>query len=341
MGNIKYRELDISKMYWGDQEVSKIYYGNTLIYEAGGEAGGETCVVSGLGSSSPSSVSFTKSSGFTKAGLGIEEIIYNGDTFIKIPTMYRKINDISNGQITSYTISNVALDSDFQAYSCFYDSNNVLLPYILIGKYYNTSSNSCVSKSNTTPVSLDLNTGRTYAKNRGTGYQLYDWQIHRLWQDLITCFKESVNTNSGTAWTKDELGIIWNKTTSFLDGIMIGKSGYLWFCSNPNYYVGSSGDTSNMPSFYQAAWFRSPKSGEIMALSYYANNPFFNFPSSTTSNSSYDTYYCDQYNPVNDSTRDIGIEPGNAASSYGCYGMRLRLIGVVSSYAVRLCYRPL
>ena len=79
---------------------------NVVISVSGGSQTPITAMVSGLGSSSPSSVNFTVDNDFTVAGLGIEEVTMGGDTFIKIPTMYRKVNTVSNNQITSFTIAN-------------------------------------------------------------------------------------------------------------------------------------------------------------------------------------------------------------------------------------------
>lgn len=298
---------------------------------------GYKCVVTGLGSSNTSSVGFQKDAGFTLAGLGIEEITKDGDTFIKIPTMYRKVNSVSSNQITSFTISSGKIDNDYQPYPCFLDESGGLLPYVLIGKYYSNSSTRMQSVSNTSPTAQTIGNARTNARNRGTGYQLYDWQIQKLWQDLIICFKTTINTNSGTAWTYDELGIYWGTSSIWIDGI-VNDNATLAFSYKPSKYIDNATSSSDG---YQSASYSLPttNSQEIQALGYDSSNPFLNCPKSTTNNSSYNTYYCDyySYSSGNLPVRSVVGAAGAHAGAFGCDALNDWTV----TLGVRLCYRPL
>lgn len=300
---------------------------------------GYRCTVNNLGASSPSTITFSKDVGFTVQGLGIEEVTKNGDTFIKIPTMYRKVNSASSNQITSFTIANAKIDNDYQPYSCFVAEDGSLLDYVLIGKYWNTSSNGCVSTTASTASSMTLATGRNYAQARGIGYQLFDWQMQKLWQDLIICLKMTVNTNSGTAWTYDELGIYWTAQYGWIDGVM-GSSGTWKLCNKPSKYVSLSTTSDTIPSDYVSAGYSQPTTtNEISKLGYDTNNPFFNYPSAVVSNSSYNTYYCDGYY-YSSGNRPVRSVVGDASANYGAFYC-LANLGWTGTFGVRLCYRPI
>lgn len=319
---------------------NSIAYGATIVYQVQEE--GKKCTTSNLGASDPSTVEFTKGVGFTTQGLGIEEITFNGDTFIKIPTMYRKVNSVSDNQITSFTIANSKIDNDYEPYSCFVDERGYILPYILIGKYWNTSANSCVSTTNSvSPARVTTAVGRTNARARGAGYQLFDWQMKKLWQDLMICLKENIDINAGTAWTYDELGIYWNtdaQSYGWIDGV-IGSSGTWYFCMKPSKYASLTNITDTIPSDYVSVSYAQPTSSamEIKALGYDANHSFFNFPSDVVSNSNYNTYYCDGYWYAADS-HPIVARVGGAAS-YGAF-MTVSNDAWTNTNGVRLCYRP-
>lgn len=298
------------------------------------------CTVANLGSSSPSSVSFTKDSGFTKTGLGIEDVTVAGDTFVKIPTMYRKINAISSNQITSFTIANGQLDNTYEPYSCFIDENNNLLPYVLIGKYWNTTETGCVSTTEGSAAKVITSVGRGSATSRGTGYQMFDWQLYQVWRDLIICFKETVNTNSGSGIPYDEIGIYWDANDGWIDGV-IGANGAWKTCAKPSKYASLSNTTDSIPSDYVSIGYSQPTTdGEIQKLGYDSNNPFFNFPNAVISNNNYNTYYCDIYY-VNPDNRPVFIRCGAPNASYGVFACDVSGNWSTLKMGVRLCYRPI
>ena len=277
------------------------------------------CICEGLGSSSPSSVVFTKDTTFTLAGLGIEEVVIDGNTFIKIPTMYKKFDTVVSNQLTKFTISNAQIDSSYQPYPCFIDENNNLLEYILIGKYW-ISSSSVANSVNATASSMTIGTGRTLCQAKtDANYQglLYDWQIHQLWRDLIICFKQTVNTNSGSGIGTDgidDLGIKWGSNYCWVDGLA-SDSRTIRFSYKPSAYVDSP---TNSTTDYVAVGYTMPTgNGNITKLGYDSNHPFVNMPTSA-SGSSYTTYYCDQfYGSSNNRPFYAGV--GDAGAAYGAF----------------------
>lgn len=292
--------------------------------------------VSGVGSSSPSAVTFDVDDGFTVAGIGIEEVTMGGDTFIKIPTLYRKVNTVVSNQITSFTISTAALDNTYQPYSVFVDENGNLLEYVLIGKYYNSSSSNMISRSQSGAVSMTIGNARTFARARGTGYQQYDWQFQKLWQDLIVVFKRTYNTNAGTAWTYDEMGIYWGTNGCWIDGIC-HNSAVIAVSNKPSKYVDSA--TTSTDGYFGVSYnLPTTSSGNITKLGYDSSHPFVNFPSAA-SGSSYTSYYCDGYY-YSSGSHPVRSFVGNANASDGAF---FGSASVAWSYtdSVRLCYRPL
>ena len=250
--------------------------------------------------------------------------------------LLKTVNTVSSNQITSFTISSGQIDSTYEPYSVFLAEDGSLLPYVLIGKYWNNSSSRMQSVSNTSATTMAIGTARTYARNRGTGYQQYDWQFQKLWQDLIICFKATINTNSGTAWTTDELGIYWGTTSTWVDGVA-NDTASLVFSYKPTQYIDSPTSSS---TGYQAASYTLPTtSSEISKLGYDSSNPFINYPSATTSNSSYNTYYCDGYYYSSDN-HPVYSYVGFGATNDGAFYCSANNAWS-STFGVRLCYRPL
>lgn len=308
--------------------------GDTTIYAL--LSHGQQATVSNLGSSSPSSVTFQVDNGFPTS---FEEVTFNGDVFIKIPTMYKKVILESNYQIVSFSIATAQLDSSYKPYPCFLDESGNLLPYVLIGKYWNKSSTTITSVASGNITSLTIGNARTYARNRGTGYQLYDWMFQRLWQDLIIVAMRTVNTNSGNGINTDALGFNWQSVGGWIDGIT-HTSGKLAVSYKPSKYVDSA--TTSTDGYVSIGYNLTTTTSSnqcISRLGYDVNNPFVNYPSATVTNESYNTYYCDRYS-YSSGNYPLCTFVGSGAPSYGafCYsagGSWTSLLGV------RLCYRPL
>lgn len=297
--------------------------------------------VSGLGSASPANVTFTVDPGFTIARLGIGEVNMGGDTFISFPTMYRKVNSVYNGQITSFTIANGPVDSSFEPYSVFIAEDGVtVLPYVLLGKYATSSAAGMESVSNTNWQRMTIQDGRTYARQRGTGYQQFDWQFQKLWQDLIIVFSQTVNINPGQHLTTDLFGIYWSGMGGCLvDGIW-SNSGSIVFSYKPSKYVNAP--TANTDGYKSVPYNGNYVTGsnEVKKLGYNASDPFINIPTDVISNNSYNTYYCDDCYFTENSVPISYVYSTNTSAKYGAFHFGIGDVVTVKKF-VRLCYRPI
>lgn len=293
---------------------------------------GYKATVSNLGSSSTSSVNFVKDSNFPTT---FEEITIGSDIFIKIPTMYKKVNTVVSNQITSFSIATGQIDNTYQPYPCFLKEDGSLMPYILIGKYW-ISSTTTANSVNASASSMAIGTARTLCRAKGTGYLLYDWMIHKLWQDLIIVLKQTINTNSGTAWTTDELGIYWGTSGCWVDGL-ISDSNTIRFSYKPSSYVDSP--TSSSDGYNVASYTMSASEGNITKLGYDSTHPFVNMPSSA-SGTSYTTYYCDAYYDGGTNNRPFRAIVGYANAVSGAFFSSF-YDDWTNTYACRLCLRPI
>lgn len=295
-----------------------------------------TATVSNLGASNPANVVFTKDANFTVSGLGIEEVTINGNSFIKIPTLYRKITGLSDNQITSFTISNGKQDAGFKPYPVFIAENGYTLPYVLIGKYC-SSSTSVMNSVDTTAATMSISNARINARALGAGYQLYDWQFQKMWQDLLIMIKETVNTNSGGgAWDYDDLGIYWASNAVWIDGIA-SSNGNIAVSYKPSKYANEA--TYNTDG-YKGISYSLPTTThyEVQSLGYDSENPFANYPKAVTYNGSWNTYYCDGYE-YDSGSRPLFTIPGAGTAIYGAYYTRFNGTWNGTQKA-RLCYRP-
>ena len=292
--------------------------------------------VSGLGAEDPSTVTFTEEG--ATFDWSFPEVTVNGNIFIKIPTMYRKVNTVVDNQITSFSLSKQKVDNDYQPYPCFLDSDGTtVLDYVLIGKYC-SSSTSVMNSVNATAATQTLENGRTNARALSTGYQLYDWQIQKLFVDLALLKSKNVNFQDGSATISEYLGIAHLDQAVWIDGIYHNSS--IWYSAlNPANYV--SNPSTHPPVGYSALSYGAPTDSgyEVKALGYDSNNPFVNYPSAVVSNSNYNTYYCDGY------YYDSGSCPVYSRVGYASAGRGLwNWFGSdswSSAYGVRLCYRPI
>lgn len=292
--------------------------------------------VSNLGAENPTTVVFnTPADSVPKPW---SEVEFNGDVFIKFPKMYRKIVTVTDNQITAFEIADKKLDNSYKLYPCFIDESGNELDYILVGKYMSKSSTTCNSVASGSVVSQTLSDGRTKAIARGTGYQLMDWRIHRLWQDLLICAKKTVNTNSGSGIATDALGLHWGVDAQWMDGF--GHDGSSWVYSNsPSKYIDSP--TAVSDGYAAISGYTAPISSggrEIKKLGYDSTQPFFNYPSEVIKNSSYNTYYCDDHY-YSSGYSSVRVRVGDTrpyAGAFCCNGAYWS-----STYGVRLCYRPI
>lgn len=293
--------------------------------------------VSNLGAQDPSTVVFnTPADSVPKPW---SEVEFNGDVFIKFPKMYKKIVTVTDNQITAFEIANAKLDDNYKLYPCFIDESGNELDYILVGKYMSKSSTTCNSVASGSVESQTISNGRTKARARGAGYQLMDWRIQRLWQDLVICVYKKIDINGGQGITEDAIGLNWTGTSHWIDGFSHNKT--VWVYSNsPSKYVDNPTSITNGYAIISTYTAPTLTDKEIKKLGYDSAQPFFNYPSEVVSNSSCNTYYCDAYYYASENY-PISL---NVASS------RWLEQGAFNCYAstswdfpdnVRLCYRPI
>lgn len=293
--------------------------------------------VSNLGAEDPNTVVFnTPADSVPKPW---SEVEFNGDVFIKFPKMYKKIVTVTDNQITAFEIANKKIDNDYKLYPCFIDEGGNELDYILVGKYVSKSSTTCNSVASGSIVNQTLSNGRTRARARGNGYQLMDWRIQRLWQDLIICAYKKIDINGGQGITEDAIGLNWQGTSQWVDGFSHNEN--VWMYSNsPSKYVNNPTNSTN--GYFSISTYTAPTltDKEIKKLGYDSAQPFFNYPSEVASNSSYNTYYCDAYY----------YSSGNHPISMNVDSSKWLEQGAFNCYAsnswdrvghVRLCYRPI
>lgn len=294
--------------------------------------------IGGLGNSSPTSQTYV-SSGATFP-TSFEEVTKDGDIFIKIPTMYRKVNTVSSNQITSFTISNAKEDDSYYPYPCFVRPDGSVMDYILIGKYM-ISSGSTANSVNATNVSLTPAQGIALCKNKGAGYYPYDVWTQKLFQDLELAIGKKVNYQDGSAAiTVSKIGLNHLDQYHWVLGV-IGSSGSWYACYDPDKYQALEATDSPIPQDYVQIGYVQPttSSVEIQKLGYDESNPFFNYPTAVVSNSSYNTYYCDGYF-YSSGNRPVDSVVGSSNAGRGLWYC-LASDGWSGSVGVRLCFRPL
>ena len=306
-------------------------YDGTFVVKASWKAS-----VSNLGAQDPNTVVFNTPADSVQKPWS--EVEFNGDVFIKFPKMYKKIVTVTDNQITAFEIANKKIDNDYKLYPCFIDESGNELDYILVGKYMSKSSTTCNSVASGSKVNQTLSNGRTRARARGIGYQLMDWRIQRLWQDLVICTYKKININSGSGITTDTLGLEWEKSSNWIDGFCHIDSSWV-YSNSPSKYIDSP--TALSEGYASISGYTAPtiNGEEIKKLGYDSAQPFFNYPSGVISNSSFNTYYCDGYYYYSSGNRPIYVVVGNPNAANGAF-----VCGANDwSYAscVRLCYRPI
>ena len=314
---------------------------STWIYPSATETTGYMSVT-GLGNSDPASQTYTYDSNFPRSFPMVKDI-YNNE-FIKIPTIYRSVT-VTDGQITGYKLSLTQIDSSYEPYPCFVDetNSNAILPYILIGKWC-ISNTSTANSVNATPSSMNIGQARILCRNRGTGYQQFDWKIRQLFTDLGVVLSRIININN--SWKiYDVLGIYHQEQYIWVDGIIKGSnedSNAWYFADKEADYYSPAGTTETEATIlgndYHKLSYSAPSTGGyITKLGYDSSHPFENYPNET--GGSQTTYYCDYFYTAS-GARPVYCRLGYANANSGwwyCYADRV-WSGAVSA---RLCFRPI
>ena len=304
--------------------------------------------VSGLGSSTINTQTYTYDADFPRSFQEVTDTY--GNVFIRIPTIYRKVLSAADGQITGYALATSKLDSDYEPYPCFVDetNSNAVLPYVLIGKWC-VSSTSAANSVNATYSNMSMANGRTLCRNRGIGYQQYDWKFQKLFTDLGVVLSRTININQGN-YIYEIMGIRHQETYIWVDGLVRGCSedNTAWFaCDVEANYQNAGGGTSTATTvseatilnngYYKLSYTAPSGNGWITKLGYDTDHPFFNYPNAATGGSS-TAYYCDQYYQSSGS-RPVDCYVGYSGNFCGWFYCNTGDYWS-NSYAVRLCFRP-
>lgn len=296
--------------------------------------------VSNLGAQDPNTVVFnTPEDSIPKPW---SEVEFNGDVFIKFPKMYKKIVTVTDNQITAFEIASKKIDDDYKLYPCFIDENGNELDYILVGKYETKSDTTCNSVETGSVVPQTISNGREKAKSRGTGYQIMDWRIQRLWQDLVICVAKKIKINNGhpSGLPIDAIGIHWDGN-QWIDGFCCNNATWL-YSNTPSKYVNAP--TANTESYSEISGYAASASRgkSIKKLGYDSTQPFFNYPSEAITGSTFTTYYCDAFSRYYTTENNpISTNVGNASAGVGAFRCDGYFGWTSTSPTVRLCYRPI
>ena len=299
--------------------------------------------VTGLGNSAPDSQTYTYDSNFPRAFPMVKDIYNN--KFIKIPTIYRSVT-VTDGQITGYKLATTQIDSSYEPYPCFVDetNSNAILPYILIGKWC-ISSTSTANSVNATSSSMSIGQARTLCRNRGTGYQQFDWKIRQLFTDLGVALSRIININNN--WKiYGVLGIYNQEQYIWVDGIIQGSNEYTdawYFADKEADYYSPAGTTETEATilsnnYHKLSYSASSANGWIAKLGYDSSHPFENYPNET--GGSQTTYYCDQFYQSS-GARPVLCVLGDASANSGWWRCDASNGVWSSAYSARLCYRPI
>ena len=285
--------------------------------------------IMGLGSYWPSRQVIIRSFDFPDSFPEVRDAY--GNIFIKIPTIYRKILQVKNGQITAFKISTKKLSEDYYPYSVFLyeneDRETEILPYVLIGKYGGgnfkdngallTSSSSVDGDEKIQARGL-IDFARLAAQGFGPGYQQYDWQFQKLLTDLILAIKKQVNFQNGGKTIFESLGVSDLDLRYWIDGVNVitegSRNGNEVTVSSQKWQVCDSPENYDKADSYNEAYdtptplsvptlitdkYATIANGVTSVLGYQTSVngrlDFFNYPTSLAAEESYITYYCDNF----------------------------------------------
>ena len=292
--------------------------------------------VTGLGSQNPADVVFTNVGSFPDSYSVNQFTMGDGNVYLRIGTMYRTIDEITNGQITAFTISERPIKENSQPYSAFVRPDGTVANHVFIGKHCSSSSTLLDSKPNTTPVQMNVATARAAAVENGAGYQLFDWQFQKLYVDLAMCTREKVDFCDGSTPPLEHYLIDDLELPLHVDGIA-AADGHWYIANDPTNYVNEP--NSETTGYTEAGYTVTTSyglSGNVKSLGYDINNPFFNYPNDLNSDALYSTYYCDICQTGSDN-RHIRTIIGGSDAVNGLFSATI-VAWTRNSYA-RLCLR--
>ena len=297
-------------------QLPKVYNADQTLYAMWVETPADTITITGFGEQNPNNIVYVLDDNVKAliadiiAGNYDEDDVY-GNHFVRYPTFYRKILTSSLGQITSIAISTTQLTSDYEPYTCFVKPDRVtVMPYVLVGK--------SIWKNAT------IGSARTDARNIGTGYQLLDWQIFKMLQDLGIGYYKTINpTNNPYLGLSGWNGGLW------IDGVCKNNTQWLFAYDPANY---RDSPTSSSTGYNVASYASPSSSGVTKVVGYDSNHPFFNFCNAVGGSST--EYYKANFN------YGSGNKPVFSSVLTGVWGCSAHYDWSYTT-GVRLCYRPI
>lgn len=295
------------------------------------------CAIANLGSSNTSLVQFSKNALFQTEAQAWEEVTIGSDKFAKFTTWYYKKYKDGNGLVQTI-MSQKREDSGFQPYSCFLDENGNILPYILIGRYC-LSSTETANSVDASRATMAPAVGRALCQAKGTGFQMMDIAMQMFWRDLALAVSEKVNFNNGEG-VASYLGLA--RMTDggwWIDGCFHIDAN-LYVSNQPSKYAGSNdSNPSATQDGYEKISYALPTTSDswITALGVDPQHGDINVPIAV--GGSQTTYYCDKYYYAS-GNRPCNVDVGNANADRGLF----RFYGHnawSTAYGVRLCYKPI
>lgn len=254
----------------------------------------------------------------------VRETLSTGDVMVKIPKFwYRRFRsgNIEHIQIADGPTPNFELHPAFNHAGAAKD-------YLYVGAYKTSSNNKSVSLAEPT-AQTDMDTARSKATSKGTGWGLMDISTLSAIQMLILVefannnvqlvigkgYTSSVSSNACSTGTCDNVprltgslatspsdvvwrGIegFWGNLYEFVDGVLDGPGGKYYVCNNPSQYT-SKALTGYTECSYGTG--QSPDSGLytkfITQEGLDVNNSYVILPSSVVGLGSSTTYECDSY----------------------------------------------
>ena len=292
----------------------------------------DICKITNLGDATPTNVVFDESIDFVSEEEAFEEVVINGNYFAKFTKWYKKA--IFNGdELIGFVISNVKKNDSYKIYDCFLDENGNELPYILIGRYFCTSTTTANSVSGTAST-MTIGAGRSLCRALGTGYQQMDASMFNFWRDLALAISKKVDFNNGSG-VANYLGL--KEMTQggwWIDGLTHVDSTYL-YCSKPSKYVDSP--TASTDGYNALSYAMPTASNYITKLGYDSNHPTINMPSQASGGSA-STYYCD-YMWYASGNRPCLVVVGVAFAYVGLFSLSGDRAWSDAG-RVRLCFKP-
>ncbi len=230
-----------------------------------------------------------------------------GNFFIKIPTLFRRIDEVIDGQITAFSISFHHHEA-FEPYPIFVTSDGKILEYVYIEKKIHKSS-------------CTLSEAKEILKLYGENYELFNWQYQKLLTDLFLIMSKKVSFKEGVEKKNQFLGFEDLDYSCFVDGVNYINGHWIISYDSKNSILHPNEKTKS----YKIIEYRAPNnpSVTIKKLGYDCNNPFFNYPCELEYFENY-CYYANEYLWMNNSEHPVITNMGDDCITFGLFNCNVK-----------------